>query len=116
MVVLINQGSASASEIVAGALRDDGRAKLIGATTFGTGTVLTQFPLSDGSSLVLAIQEWLTPLGKTIWHTGLAPDTAIAMPAATGPLFPDAEKRDNMTLDQIKAADTQLSGGISALP
>jgi carboxyl-terminal processing protease len=115
MVVLINQGSASAAEIVAGALEDNGRAKTIGETTFGTGTVLTEFPLTDGSALVLAIQEWLTPSGKTIWHTGLTPDTVIALPATVGPLFPDAETRDKMTLDQIKAADAQLVGALSAL-
>jgi carboxyl-terminal processing protease len=116
MVVLVNQGSASAAEIVAGALRDSGRATLLGETTFGTGTVLTEFPLSDGSALVLAIQEWLTPAGKTIWHTGLTPETVIALPVAIGPLFPDEEQRNNMTLDQINASgDAQLIGALNSL-
>ena len=116
LVVLVNQGSASASEIVVGALMDAGRAKSAGETTFGTGTVLTEFPLTDGSALVLAIQEWLTPSGKTIWHTGLTPDKVVTLDTTVPPLFPDAEKRDAMTLDQIKASgDGQLLEAISEL-
>ena len=70
LVVLINGGTASASEIVAGAIQDAHRAPLIGEKTFGTGTVLAQFPLPDGSALLLATEEWLTPAGRTIWHKG----------------------------------------------
>ena len=77
LVVLINLGSASGAEIVAGALHDAGRAKLVGETTFGTGTVLQEFPLSDGSALLLAVEEWLTPQGHTIWHRGIAPDVKV---------------------------------------
>ena len=73
MAVLIDGGSASASEIVAGALRDAHRAELIGETTFGTGTVLNEFPLIGGSALMLAIQEWLTPDGHSFWHRGNSP-------------------------------------------
>lgn len=80
LVVLINGGTASASEIVAGALRDAGRAKLVGETTFGTGTVLGQFPLPGGSELLLATQEWLTPSGKTIWHKGIDPSIEVKLP------------------------------------
>ena len=61
MVALINGGTASGAEIVAGALRDANRATLVGETTFGTGTVLEQFPLPGGSAMLLAVQEWLTP-------------------------------------------------------
>jgi carboxyl-terminal processing protease len=115
MVVLVNQWSASGAEIVAGALQDAGRAKLIGETTFGTGTVLTQFPLSDGSALELAIQEWLTPSGKTIWHTGLTPDTIVSLPTNVTPLFPEAEK--GLSMAQIQASgDQQLLDAISSFP
>jgi carboxyl-terminal processing protease len=115
MIVLINQGTASAAEIVAGALHDGGRAKLIGQTTFGTGTVLEQFPLADGSAIRLAIREWLTPSGKTIWHTGLSPDIAVTLAAGAVELTPDTEK--GLTLDQIKASgDDQLLRALSMLP
>ena len=115
MVVLVNEGTASASEIVVGALGDAGRAKSVGETTFGTGTVLTQFPLSDGSALVLAIQEWLTPSGKTIWHTGLTPDTVVSLAADVTPLFPEAEK--GMTQAQIQSSgDHQLLDAMGMFP
>lgn len=81
LVVLVNAGSASASEIVAGALQDAGRAKIIGSTTFGTGTVLARFPLSDGSVVMVGVERWLTPAGHVIWHTGIAPD----LPVNAGP-------------------------------
>jgi carboxyl-terminal processing protease len=73
MVVLINGGTSSGAEIVAGALQDAHRADLVGEKTFGTGTVLQTFPLSDGSALMLAIEEWFTPDGHVIWHHGIYP-------------------------------------------
>lgn len=79
LVVLINEGTASGAEIVAGALQDARRATLIGETTFGTGTVLQNFSLSDGSALLLAVREWLTPKGRTIWHKGIVPDMPVAV-------------------------------------
>lgn len=113
MVVLINKGSASASEIVAGALQDASRAKLIGETTFGTGTVLTEFPLSDGSALMLAIQEWLTPNGRVIWHKGIMPDQTVALAANATPLSPEAER--TLTTAQLQASnDKQLLKALSA--
>jgi carboxyl-terminal processing protease len=114
MVVLINGGTASASEIVSGALQDAHRAELIGETTFGTGTVLNQFPLSDGSALMLATEEWLTPNGNSIWHQGITPDIQVALPASAIPLVPDAEA--GMTASQLTATDdTQLLRAIQAL-
>lgn len=114
LVVLINGGSASGAEIVAGALQDAGRAKLVGETTFGTGTVLQQFPLRDGSAVLLAIQEWLTPSGRTIWHKGLAPDIVVALPANTAPVSPRMEA--GMSPDQLqKSGDAQLLKAISLL-
>lgn len=114
MVVLVNQGTASASEIVAGALQDAHRATLVGQKTFGTGTVLREFGLSDGSALMLAVEEWLTPNGHTIWHKGISPDEEVALPPEVSPLFPEAER--NMTPDQIKASgDVQLERALDLL-
>lgn len=114
MVVLVNQGTASAAEIVSGALQDAGRAKLVGESTFGTGTALVPFSLSDGSEIVLGTEEWLTPSGKTIWHVGLKPDVVVPLATGIAPLFPDAEK--GMTSDQIKASgDQQLLTALNLL-
>ena len=56
---------------MSGALQDAGRAKIYGQTTFGTGTVLNEFDLSDGSALLVGTVEWLTPTGRQIWHHGI---------------------------------------------
>ena len=112
MVVLVNEGTASAAEIVSGALQDAGRARLVGETTFGTGTVLQKFPLSDGSALMLATQEWLTPGGHTIWHKGITPDLVVPLPEDVAPLFPDEEKA--MTPPELKdVKDRQLLEALS---
>jgi carboxyl-terminal processing protease len=114
MVVLINQGTASASEIVSGALQDAGRARLVGETTFGTGTVLNQFPLSGGSALLLATQEWLTPSGRVIWHKGIEPDVAVELPETGRALVP--EQAGDMTAAELGASgDTQLLKAIELL-
>jgi carboxyl-terminal processing protease len=77
MIVLINQGTASGGEILAGALQENGRARLVGATTFGTGTVLSMFNLSDGSLIRLGVTNWLTPKMNLIKNQGVKPDVAI---------------------------------------
>jgi len=114
LVVLINRGSASASEITAGAIQDAGRAKLVGEKTFGTGTVLQEFPLSDGSSLLLATSEWLTPSGRVIWHEGIVPDIEVPVPLTATLLGPEAER--GLSADQVKdSEDAQLLKAIEIL-
>jgi carboxyl-terminal processing protease len=85
LAVLINQGTASAAELVAGAIQDHDRGILIGQTTYGKGTVQQIFRLSDNSSLHITSAEWLTPNGNTLEGVGLQPDIAM---------IPDANGRD----------------------
>lgn len=84
MVVLVNEGSASASEIVAGALQDTGRAVIIGAITFGKGLVQQTHTLSDGSELRVTIASWYTPNNNSINGQGVVPDIEVATPQDLG--------------------------------
>jgi carboxyl-terminal processing protease len=114
LVALVNGGTASGAEIAAGALQDAHRARLIGQTTFGTGTVLSEFRLSDGSALLLAIEEWLTPAGHAIWHKGITPNVVVALPAGVSPLFPAAER--TMNVEQLRnSGDAQLLRALELL-
>jgi carboxyl-terminal processing protease len=113
LVVLVNSGSASSSEILAGALRDNDRATVIGETTFGTGTVLSEFTLRDGSAILLGVAEWLTPDGDFIRETGIAPDVKVALAEDAEPLTP-SEVRD-LSRGEILKRDAQLGRAFDEL-
>jgi len=85
LVVLIDRGSASAAEVVAGALQDRGRAKLIGETSFGKGTVQEWIDLGTVGGVKLTVYKWLTPDKRWIHHIGLTPDVPVTVPADNPP-------------------------------
>jgi carboxyl-terminal processing protease len=114
LVVLIDGGSASSAEIFAGAIQDHGRGKLVGTKTFGTGTVLGSFELSDGSVVLLAIAQWFTPKGRKIWHEGITPDIEVDLPEGASYLFPEQEA-DMTPAALAKSDDRQLLRALEVL-
>jgi len=101
LVVLVNQGSASAAEIVSGALQENGRARLVGMPTVGTGTVLRPFSLSDGSVLRLGVTNWLTPDHELIKGQGIQPDMSVDQEVSV-------QLMDALLLEEISAEDVRL--------
>ena len=106
LTVLVNGGSASASEIVSAALLHHGRAPVIGTTTFGTGTVLHTFELPDGSALKLGVREWLTPSGEPLRGQGVTPTQVVPLPTDVTPLIP--ERPSSETEHVCSSRDSQL--------
>jgi carboxyl-terminal processing protease len=114
LCVLIDEGSASSSEILAGAIQDHERGKLIGTRTFGTGTVLGEFQLSDGSAVLLAISEWLTPKGRQIWHKGISPDIEVSLPQDASIVMPEVDTK--LTADELAGSkDAQLLKAVEVM-
>jgi carboxyl-terminal processing protease len=113
MVVLVNGGSASSAEILAGALRDNDRAPLVGTTTFGTGTVLKKYTLRDGSAILLGVAEWLTPDGDFIRGTGIEPDVEAKLPQEDEVVVPADAKE--LSREEIFERDSQLERAFEVL-
>lgn len=108
LVVLVDRGSASASEMVAGSLRAHGRAKLVGTRTFGKGSVQAIYVLRDGSALNLTIQHWLLPDGRSVNGSGLPPDVDVELARQTA-MF------DVVQPARGHAEDTQLNRALAVL-
>jgi carboxyl-terminal processing protease len=108
LVVLVDENSASASEIVAAALHDYHRATLVGQRTFGKGSVQEDFPLPDGSDLHLTVERWFGPNGESIDGTGITPDQTAGLPDADHRFRLDAQSAD-------PSQDAQLQAGLALL-
>ncbi|MDA8105828.1 MAG: S41 family peptidase [Nitrospiraceae bacterium] len=115
MIVLVNQGSASASEIVAGALKDWNRAAILGTQTFGKGSVQTVIPLSDGAGLRLTTAKYYTPKGISIQNTGITPDIVLKLEAKNGakehPVLREKDLARHLKNEQtdIKPEDVEMA-------
>jgi carboxyl-terminal processing protease len=114
LAVLVDHDSASSSEIVAGALQDSARAKIVGEPTFGTGTVLQRFDLADGSVIFLGTAYWLTPNGHKIFGVGIKPDETVAL--ASGAVPVDPTQLGSMTAAQLSSSgDAELLAAVKDL-
>ncbi|MFE8701636.1 S41 family peptidase [Cytobacillus sp. FJAT-54145] len=112
VAVLIDQGSASASEILAGALKEAEGFKLIGERTFGKGTVQQAVPMGDGSNIKLTLFKWLTPDGNWIHREGIEPNMEVTQPAIyhTHPLQIEEPLKKDMNNEQVMNAQQMLDG------
>jgi len=110
LVVLVNGGSASASEIVAGALKDHGRALLVGRRTYGKGSVQTVMPLSHGGAVKLTTSRYFTPSGASIHGKGIIPDIV-----EEGPGLPPAELLSGRATQPLAARDVDVRVALEAL-
>lgn len=110
VTLLIDGGSASASEILAGAMNESGDIQLVGEKTFGKGTVQTANDLKDGSNLKFTTAKWLTPNGTWIHEKGIKPDVEVAYPAyASLPVLDTSiELKDGVISEQVKTAEQML--------
>jgi carboxyl-terminal processing protease len=113
LVVLVNVGSASSAEILAGSLKDNGRARVVGGKTFGAGTMLEERPLSDGSAIMLATAQWLTPNRHPIQGSGIEPDIKGSLEEGQKPRPPDQLR--GLSRKEIFAHDAQLKRAFEVL-
>jgi carboxyl-terminal processing protease len=106
---MINEGSASASEIVAGALQDHKRAKIVGTQSYGKASVQTIQELSDGSALKLTTARYYTPFGRDIHTEGIKPDIEIERKRDEVVSLPEPYETDNQLFETIKIASDMMA-------
>ena len=105
LIVLVNQGTASASEILAGALKDNGRAKLVGEVTFGKGLIQSLFDLSDGSGLAVTVAKYETPAHNDIHRLGIVPDQVVPWDSISRDQFgTPADRQYQAAVDLLKTS------------
>lgn len=112
LIVMINEGSASASEIVAGALQDHKRAKIIGTKSYGKASVQTIQELSDGSALKLTTARYYTPFGRDIHTQGIEPDIEIKRDPDKNVELPEPYNKDNQLFETIKIANDMKAASL----
>lgn len=110
LVILVNQGTASASEILAGALQDNGRAQLVGETTFGKGLIQSLFELSDGSGLAVTIAKYETPNHRDINKLGIKPDIVIPQEPISGEQIGTAADGQYQAAMELLSKDLLVAG------
>ena len=111
LVVLVNDNTASASEMVSGSLQAHRRARLVGEKTFGKGSIQLDYPLTNGGDLHITIQHWFLPDGRSVDKTGLTPDVAVAMASPEGMFNVTAPSRGHASDTQLNRALALLAGG-----
>ncbi|PSR18049.1 carboxyl-terminal protease [filamentous cyanobacterium CCP3] len=110
LVVLVNEGTASASEILAGALQDNGRATLVGSTTFGKGLIQSLFDLSDGAGLAVTVAKYETPAHHDINKLGITPDRTVAsVPLNRDTVATEADPQYQAALEMLSQAATVVA-------
>jgi carboxyl-terminal processing protease len=111
LIVLVNQGTASASEILAGALQENGRARIIGEQTFGKGVIQSLFDLSDGSGLAVTVAKYETPAHHDINKRGITPDVMVSLdPVASKQIGTEADRQYWSAVQLLSTPDSMLAG------
>ncbi|ACN98219.1 S41 family peptidase [Sulfurihydrogenibium azorense] len=115
IAVIVNKGSASASEILTGALKDNNRAIIVGDTTFGKASVQTLIPLPDGSGVKLTVAHYYTPNGNLIMNKGITPDIIVKVSEEEEAERAKAEREAKMNGKEVEIKDPQLEAAINAI-